>query len=161
MRIGVVSDTHDNMPNVEKIIDIFNGTGVDRVIHTGDISRVKTLTAMSRLKVPLFGVYGNNDQERTDLEQSAALNGFHFTDPPLEVEWCDRSILVVHDPRDLNRYLNHKHHLALFGHTHIKTIEFFANQLKFNPGECAGQLPNLNKVGIVNLHTLGVEMVYF
>ena len=161
MRIGVVSDTHDNMPNVEKIIDIFNDTGVDRVIHTGDISRVKTLTAMSRLKVPLFGVYGNNDQERTDLEQSAALNGFHFTDPPLEVEWCDRSILVVHDPRDLNRYLNHKHHLALFGHTHIKTIEFFANQLKFNPGECAGQLPNLNKVGIVNLHTLGVEMVYF
>jgi|TARA_Y100000310_G_scaffold338526_1_gene428382 hypothetical protein len=161
MRIGIVSDTHDNMPNVEKIIDIFNASGVERVIHTGDISRVKTLTAMSRLMAPLFGVYGNNDEERHDLERSASLHGFHFTDPPLEMVWCERSILVVHDPRDLDKYLNGKHHLALFGHTHIKTIEFFANQLKFNPGECAGQLPNLNKVGIVNLHTLGVEMVYF
>lgn len=161
MRIGVVSDTHDNIPNVEKVVDIFNAAGVDRVVHTGDISQVKTLTALSRLSAQLFGVYGNNDMNKSALEESASLHGFHFTEPPLEMVWCDRSILVVHDPRDFDRYLNHKHHLALFGHTHRQTIEFFANQLKFNPGECAGQLPNLNKVGIVNLHTLGVELRYF
>lgn len=161
MRIGVVSDTHDNMPNVAQIVDIFNAAAVDRVIHTGDISQVKTLTALSKLNAPLFGVYGNNDCDRLALQETASLHGFHFSDPPLEMVWCDRSILVVHDPRDLDKYLNHRHHLALFGHTHIKTIEFFANQLRFNPGECAGQLANLNKVGIVNLHTLGVQMVYF
>ena len=38
MRIGVVSDTHNNIKNVGKIVELFNASGVDRVIHTGDIT---------------------------------------------------------------------------------------------------------------------------
>ena len=33
MRIGVVSDTHDNLRNVRRIVDRFNEAHVDRVVH--------------------------------------------------------------------------------------------------------------------------------
>ena len=49
MRIGVVSDTHNNLKNVAKIVELFNEVGVDRVIHTGDITQAKTLDVFAQL----------------------------------------------------------------------------------------------------------------
>ena len=43
MRIGVVSDTHNNLKNVRRIVELFNTAAVDRVIHTGDITQAKQL----------------------------------------------------------------------------------------------------------------------
>ena len=40
-RIGVVSDTHNNLANTARIVELFNTAGVDRVVHTGDISQPK------------------------------------------------------------------------------------------------------------------------
>ena len=49
MLIGVVSDTHNNIKNIGKIINIFNNENVDIVIHTGDISNAATLEKSSDL----------------------------------------------------------------------------------------------------------------
>ena len=66
MILGVVSDTHNRIDNVEKIIDIFNSNNVEKVIHTGDITQPRTLVRFKRLNCPLLGVYGNNDQEEQE-----------------------------------------------------------------------------------------------
>ena len=55
MRIGVVSDTHDNLSNVRRIVGLFNDANVDRVVHTGDITQPKTLDLLAGLNVPLVG----------------------------------------------------------------------------------------------------------
>ena len=70
MRVGVVSDTHNNLKNVRTIVELFNAEQVDRVIHTGDISQAKTLDVLAGLHAPLFGVFGNNDQEREVLQDA-------------------------------------------------------------------------------------------
>ena len=44
MRIGIVSDTHNNIKNVKKVIRLFNNSKVEKVIHTGDITQPKVLT---------------------------------------------------------------------------------------------------------------------
>ena len=68
MKIGLTGDTHNNLKNVAKICDIFNSNNLDFVIHTGDISLPKTLRVFEQLKIPLKGVFGNNDQdEKHDL----------------------------------------------------------------------------------------------
>ena len=82
MRIGIVSDTHNNLKNVRKIVALFNDHAVERVIHTGDISQAKTLNVFADLDAPLFGVFGNNDQEREALEKAIEQHGFTFQDPP-------------------------------------------------------------------------------
>ena len=160
MRIGVVSDTHNNLANVRRIVELFNAAGVEQVVHTGDITQAKTLEVLAHLDAPLSGVYGNNDLERDSLEASALEFGFALVDPPFEVEWAERRILVVHDPLELAEYAN-GHDLVLHGHTHRYVLEHTDGRVVFNPGECAGHIEGYNAVGIVDLATLDTELVRF
>ncbi len=48
MRIGIVSDTHNMLRNVERIVSLFDAAGVERVVHTGDITQAKTLEVFAR-----------------------------------------------------------------------------------------------------------------
>jgi putative phosphoesterase len=161
MRIGVVSDTHNNLKNVRRIVELFNESGVERVIHTGDISQAKTLDALAGLKVPLTGVFGNNDEERESLEAAIARHGFTFAEPPLELVWHERRIIVVHDPLEFNGHLAQHHELALHGHTHRHRHEVRNRTLIFNPGECAGHMKGYNAIGVVDLATLDAELLKF
>ena len=165
MRIGVVSDTHNNLKNVRRIVELFNAADVQRVIHTGDISQAKTLDVLAGLSAPLQGVFGNNDEERASLNVAISAHNMEFVDPPLELRWHNRSILVVHDPLELEGVHTDKQDLVLHGHTHRQRIERreYGNktQLIFNPGECAGHMKGYNAIGIVDLETLEPEILNF
>jgi len=161
MRIGVVSDTHNNLRNVGRIVELFNTAGVDRVIHTGDITQAKTLDVFARLEAPMWGVYGNNDQERESLSAAIAAHGFVFQEPPFELVWHERRIMVVHDPLEFDGALASHHHLALHGHTHLYRYETRRGQVLFNPGECAGHMQGFNAVGVVDLADLSAELLRF
>jgi putative phosphoesterase len=159
VRIGVISDTHNNLPNVGRIVAILNAARVERVVHTGDVTQAKTLRVLAALRVPLVGVYGNND-EREPLAEAAAEAGFEMVEPPLELAWSGRRILVVHDPLDVERWWS-GHDVVLHGHDHRRRIERDGDRLVFNPGECAGHLEGHNAVGIVDLGSLATEIVLF
>ena len=159
MRIGVVSDTHNHLPNVRRIVELLNGAGVERVVHTGDITQAKTLDALAGLRAPLLGVYGNNDVEREALGSAAARHGFALAESGLELALAGRRIVVVHDPRELAGRSDFD--LALHGHTHRLTVERDAHRLVFNPGECAGHLAGHNAVGVVDLRDLEIELLNF
>ena len=158
MRIGVVSDTHNNLANVREIVGLFNAAGVERVVHTGDITKGATLDLFGKLDVPLYGVFGNNDVERDGLQAVIRAHGFSFCEPPLELDWQGQLIVVVHDPLDLpaNGY-----DLALHGHTHMHRCENRDEGLIFNPGECAGHMKGYNAVGVVDLATLEARLLKF
>jgi putative phosphoesterase len=59
MKIGLISDTHDDIENVRKAIKIFKEKNVDLVIHLGDYVSPPTLKLFKGLK--LIGIFGNND----------------------------------------------------------------------------------------------------
>ena len=166
MKIGVVSDTHNNLRNVHRIVELFNGSGVERVIHTGDITQAKTLEVFAHLEMPLYGVYGNNDEgERDSLERAVTAHGFQFREPPYELTWHGRSILVVHDPLEFDGHLDGRHELALHGHTHLyryeRTTVAGTTQVHFNPGECAGHMKGFNAIGVFDLETFEAELLRF
>ncbi len=161
MRIGVVSDTHDNTRNVARIVEVLRAARVERVIHTGDITRADTLRVLAALEVPLFGVYGNNDVERDRLGAAAADLGIHLVEPPLELHWSGRRITVVHD-RHAHRALPlYGRDVLLHGHDHRYALERVNGTLVFNPGECAGLLEGLNSVGVLDLVDLASERIRF
>ena len=161
MRIGVVSDTHNNLKNVRRIVELFNDAAVERVIHTGDISQAKTLDVLAGLDAPLTGVFGNNDEERESLGTAIKNHGMEFIDPPLLLNWHSRSILVVHDPLELEGVHTDEQDLVLHGHTHRQRIEERSGQLIFNPGECAGHMKGYNAIGVVDLETLKPSIINF
>ena len=160
MKLGVVSDTHNQLANVRRIVELFNAAGVERVVHTGDITQAKTLEVFARLDAPLEGVFGNNDQERDALEAAARSYGFRFADPPLCLELASRRVVVVHDPLEFEQ-TDVAFEVGLHGHTHRHRCEHRAGNLFFNPGECAGHLAGHNAVGILDLTSLETELLKF
>lgn len=160
MRIGVVSDTHDHLGNVARIVELFNSAGVDRVVHTGDVTQAKTLHLLAGLDAPVVGVWGNNDRERESLDQACLELGFQFSDPPLVVEWSGCRITVVHDPLDLTDELRLSN-AVLHGHTHRRVVERSADRIVFNPGECAGHMTGHNAIGVLDLSNLEPEILSF
>ena len=161
MRVGIVSDTHDHMANVSRIVELFNEADVDHVVHTGDITQAKTLNVFAGLEAPLVGVWGNNDLEREGLEAACLEHGMQFREGPLHLEWAGRRLVVVHDPRELTPELLHGCHVALHGHDHRHTVEMRGQTLVINPGESAGHVKGSNAVGILDLVRLQTEIVNF
>jgi len=162
MRIGVVGDTHDRLQNVARIVDLFREACVDRVIHTGDITRPAVLAHFAELAVPMVGVFGNNDlPEHPRLEEEARRFGMDFAHPPRTFELAGRRILVVHDPEEAPATLPSEVDLMLHGHTHRHRHEERDGTLIFNPGECAGSMAGYNAVGVVDLRSLDVDRLFF
>ena len=160
MRIGVVSDTHNNLRNVERIVALFREAGVRRVVHTGDITQPRTLRALAEIGVPILAVFGNNDEREALLEGVGDLP-VELAEPPFEWVLATRHVLVAHDPVELEGAVEDQHTVVLHGHTHRRTIERTDGRLVFNPGECAGHLAGRQTVGIVDLATLEPELLHF
>ena len=163
MILGVVSDTHNRLSNVEKIIDIFNEKNVDKVIHTGDITQAKTLSRFSRLSCPLIGVYGNNDLEEKGLKDIAEQNGFNFQHPPFLLKLDNKKIAIFHEPEKIETFIKKDSSIQLIihGHTHRYRNENIGNVKIINPGECAGIIKGKNSVGALNLEDLSFERFFF
>lgn len=163
MLVGVVSDTHNNIKNIEKIISIFNEEKVDLVIHTGDISQAETLKLFSKLESSLYGVFGNNDRSEIGLEEVCNQYNFSFQEPPLLMEMLGKKIAVFHEPDLINEYLksNNDIDLVLYGHTHRYNQEMIGKTLLFNPGESAGLMAGKNATGIVDLENLVIRRIFF
>ena len=78
MKIGLISDTHDNIQNIQKAIISFNEKLVRVVIHAGDIVSPEAVEAFDGMK--LIGVLGNNDlqvNELTDAFDNIGIIGGH------------------------------------------------------------------------------------
>jgi len=161
MRIGVISDTHDNARSVTRIVEVLRAARVERVIHTGDITRPETLRVLAAVEVPLFGVYGNNDHARAELGAAAAELGIHLAEPPLELHWAGRRIVVVHDRNAHLGLAPHARDVLLHGHDHRYSFERVNGGIVFNPGECAGWLEGWNSVGVLDLVSLETERLRF
>ena len=163
MLVGVVSDTHNNIKNIKKIIFLFNEKQVDLVIHTGDISKAETLRVFSELDAPLVGVFGNNDRIEEGLEEVCIEYDFNFQEPPLSINLQGKKIVVFHEPDLIVDYL--KEHqdidLILHGHTHRYREERINKTIYFNPGESAGLMEGKSALGIVNLNSLEIRRIFF
>ena len=162
MKIGLTGDTHNNLKNVAKICDIFNSHDLDFVIHTGDISLPKTLLAFDILKMPLMGVFGNNDQDEKDhLLKICNQKGFLFEEK-LKIRMSDKNFLfAIHDPNDIEDDFYKKGNIIVHGHTHRFRDEIYKETHIFNPGECAGMMKGMNKIGIIETDDPKMEIISF
>ncbi|MGB5089822.1 MAG: metallophosphoesterase family protein [Nitrososphaeraceae archaeon] len=73
MKIGIISDTHDNIENIQKAVKEFNNRQVEIVLHAGDF--VSPIAVESFAGIKLVGILGNNDTDIPGL--TSAFNKIH------------------------------------------------------------------------------------
>jgi len=150
MKIGILSDSHDNLPKITKAVKFFNKNKVGFVLHAGDFVAPFTIPLLKKLSCDWRGVFGNNDGEKDGL---VAISEGKIKPGPLKIELQSKKITLVHDLKtiDLDK---EEADLIAFGHTHKPEIIKKYNKLIINPGECGGWLTNHSSVAIVNLDSL-------
>lgn len=151
MRIGIISDTHDNLPLIEKAVDIFNREKVGMVFHCGDFIAPFSLNALERLEAQWQGVFGNNDGEKEGLKKKSS---GRIVEPPLIVEVDNRKLGLVHVYQDLKDV-----DCIFFGHTHKVQVEKKGEVLLLNPGETGAWLYRKSTLALLDLDTLFPEIV--
>ena len=69
MLVGTISDTHDNLPQIERAVEYLNHEKVGLVLHAGDYVAGFVIPKLAKLTCPLIGVFGNNDGDHELLKR--------------------------------------------------------------------------------------------
>lgn len=139
MKIGVISDTHDQAPLIEKAVEKLNQEEVEWVIHCGDWVSPFILYSFRNLKAPIKGVFGNNDGDKFRhllFKDKLGLN-IQYEDRFLELNFDNRLIAVFHgDYSEIVEALVKcgKYDAVFHGHTHQKINTAIGKTLSLNPG---------------------------
>lgn len=137
--IGVMSDTHDQVHYLDRVIQFFNQQQVSHVIHCGDWISPFTLQYYKSLNAPIHGVFGNNDGDKFLHMRVAQKQGLSLTmeDQLLVLEAFDKRMAVYHgtSPQIVNALIKCGVYDAVFyGHNHRAKEETVGTVLAMNPG---------------------------
>ena len=159
MLIGAISDTHDNLPLIEKAVHFLNQQNIGLVLHAGDYVAGFVIPILAKLNCPLIGVFGNNDGEKLFLREKFAELGFELHQGPHEFELQGRKICLMHEPRCLASLVKSgDYDLIVHGHTHELAIHE-EGTLVINPGEACGYLTGKPTCAVVDLDDLSGRFI--
>ena len=153
MRLGLISDTHDNIPKIREAIRRLNEHEVDLVLHAGDYISPFTAKPYADLKAKMIGVYGNNCAEREKLREVYATVGKEIVGNFAEVEAGGRRIALLHghDNALLNSIIAHGGYDAVVhGHDHKAKTKKRGTTLDVNPGEVCGYVTGRSSFAVLD-----------
>jgi len=158
MKIGIISDTHDNMPKIAAAVRLFNDEGVALVLHAGDFISPITATEFAPLKAPFVGVFGNNDGERLYLTKRFEKIGRIYPDHH-EFEFEGKRGVIMHEPKFIDALVKSEaYDLVVYGHTHEIDIRE-GKTLVINPGEACGWISGKATVVILDTSSMSPKVI--
>lgn len=158
MKIAIISDTHDNLNNLRRAVEIINSSGAVHVFHAGDFTSPFTIRVLRELKCPLTGVFGNNDGDKLLLREK--FNGSIHNQPYITT-FNGKRIVMMHEPVFIEALRDSGHFdIIIYGHTHEPEIKNEKGVLIVNPGELAGWLYGKPSFVMVDLESMKGEIIY-
>ncbi|MEM1635805.1 MAG: metallophosphoesterase [Thermosphaera sp.] len=170
MLIGVISDTHDNIFLVEKILENLLHHGVDLIIHLGDIISPFVVKKMKDTlgNKDVIAVKGNNDGDVYLLSTLFQRFGWVFSNEPFIYEIEGRKLFLFHGFGNASFTEELAEALAkslrvdavLFGHTHNALIKIVDGKIVLNPGEGCGYLTGHASYGVIDISSMESKIYY-
>jgi hypothetical protein len=150
--IGIISDTHDNIINIQKAVEIFKKNKVEFVIHAGDIVAPASVKFFAGLSMKF--IFGNCDGDRARIEEKVNEFGWEHHGRVMKLNIKDKTIGVVHGDNLLvwDKMLNKGYDYLIRGHTHVPEDKKVKKTRVLCPGgHFLGDEKETNKVIILNL----------
>jgi len=163
MLIGLIADTHDNLPMVEKAIRKLNEEKVELVLHAGDYVASFVVPKFKELKAKLIGVFGNNDgdhellKKRFSEQEKLEIRG-NFADVVADGL---RIVLLHGSDMELVKALidSESFDVVVHGHSHSAETYRKGKTLIINPGEVCGYLTRKSTIAVLDTNTRQVRIL--
>ena len=162
MLIGIIADTHDRLPYVEKAVKKLNEEKVELVLHAGDYVAPFVASKFRDLKADLIGVFGNNDGDKQLLRKKFSEIGAEIRGRFAEVIVNGLKIALLHgEENDLLKALINaeSHDVVVHGHTHKAEIYRKGDTLVVNPGEVCAYLTGKSTIAILDTETKEAKII--
>ena len=138
MNVGILSDTHDNVPAVDAAMEHFESVGVEYVIHCGDFIAPPVISRLDRDGIEVHAVRGNNDGEREGLRSAFdALENGTLHGRFAELMFDGRTFAVLHgEEKPVVDALaaSGAYDYVLYGHWHVREERSVGETIVINPG---------------------------
>lgn len=172
MIIGVFSDTHDNISNLEKAKQIFIKSKVAEAFFCGDLCSPFTLKFLADWPFKIHAVLGNNEGDLIGIKrrlEKYQMKNFLYPEKPLfyEGQIESKKIAVFHG--HINKFTDslissQEYNFVFTGHTHQAQIKEQGKTIWINPGSVTGvsEDPSIKRasVAIVNSKESHREIIY-
>lgn len=155
MKIGILSDTHNNLENLKAALDIFGQEGITTLIHCGDMTEAKVARAMERFRV--ICAFGNGDIASGEIRQALLdQNPANFAGLVYTGAIDGKRIAVTHGhlAGKVEELLGSGEYDYVFkGHSHRHKDEAYGRTRLINPGALGGLHPEPRSICILDLAT--------
>ena len=161
MKIGIISDTHDNIENILKAVKEFNSRHVDIVIHAGDF--ISPIAVESFAGIKLVGILGNNDTDIHGLISAFNKINGELKGEIFEAVYDGIKLVIYHGTSSTKKEFlikSGKYDMVICGHTHRKASNKIGRTIVVNPGSAKGWfLGFYATIAILDTHTRNIEFV--
>ncbi|PIR93289.1 YfcE family phosphodiesterase [Candidatus Falkowbacteria bacterium CG10_big_fil_rev_8_21_14_0_10_43_10] len=141
MKIAIISDTHDNVPNLEKALAWMKENNIEQLIFCGDLCAPSILKEVIAPNFPgaVHMVFGNvEDRELTPKVAGQFKNIKHYGDQG-EMEIDGKKAAFAHYPELAKKLAETgKYDFVFYGHNHRAWTEKIGQTELLNPGTLAG-----------------------
>ncbi|EKE19860.1 MAG: hypothetical protein ACD_8C00094G0004 [uncultured bacterium] len=152
MKIAIISDTHDNIPNLKKVLNYCLENKIEKLIHCGDLAEIETLDYLKEnFSGDIFWTFGNMDRGHAGDYPFAdgKYKSINIFSKHGEVEIAGKKMAFVHYPEYARKLAEQgMFDYVFYGHTHkpwtekIQGENFNGNFKEcemLNPGNVANQ----------------------
>ncbi len=169
MLIGIMSDTHDNLPLIDKAAKKLLDEKVDLVLHAGDYVSPFVISHFKPFKGKFIGVFGNNDGDHELLRSRFGEFNLELRGIFAEVKADDARIALLHGgepgivlgPSELLKSLlsSECYDVIVHGHVHDAKVEQKGKTLIINPGEVCGYLTGKSSIALLDTRTMRAKII--
>ncbi|MGQ4832882.1 MAG: metallophosphoesterase [Candidatus Asgardarchaeia archaeon] len=169
MKIGVISDTHDNLNAIKEVVSILSSGDFDVIFHCGDIVSPFVVNEFKPIGNKMHVTFGNNDGDIYTLTNRLHNIGAKVYNTPSIVTLEDTKIFFMHGFNGVeltNKIVtslakSNDYDIILYGHTHFAKVEKIGSTLIVNPGECSGYLTGKRSYAIIDTEKKEAIIEYF
>jgi putative phosphoesterase len=154
MKIGIISDTHDNLHNLKMALEVIRAEQVTNLVHCGDLCGPHIIRTLAGFDVWI--AQGNMDRH-LELPQVAKESLGHIS-----LAWLQKPMLngcsmaVIHGDNEEvlgNLITSGQYRYVFHGHTHRRRNQTVGRTRVINPGALGGTRKQSRSFCILDLAT--------
>jgi putative phosphoesterase len=155
MKIGVISDSHNHLTNLQAALAVFRQEGISLLVHCGDMTTAETAAAMGEFRV--IHSCGNGDYASGEIRQALlqqnpqSFSGLVYTG---EVDGVPFAVTHGHLGGKIHELVHSGlYRYVFYGHSHRRHDEASGSCRLINPGAVGGLKAEVRSALILDLHS--------